>query len=133
MKPVITVIGSTNWDLSMKVPNLPQPGETVMGGHCDFCLGGKGANQAIAALYAGAQVHFVSCIGDDSFAVDVKNAFDESGLSTSGLITITDIETGKAFIFVDENAENCIGVADGANAYLSADIVESHRNAIEDG
>lgn len=119
MTPGIAVVGSTNWDMSMSLPSLPSAGETINGGHCQFCLGGKGANQAIAAARAGAEVFFLSGIGSDDAADAVRRQFALNWVAEDGLVIFDDTETGKAMIFVDANGENCIGVADGANARLS--------------
>ncbi len=132
MKPRITVVGSTNWDMSMKLASLPTPMETVTGGRCSFCLGGKGANQAVAAARAGGEVFFISCVGNDAVATDVKKELHACGIKLDGLISIADTETGKAMIFVDRNGENCIGVADGANACLQPELITTHVNKIKD-
>lgn len=114
----------------MQVPKLPDAGETVTGGQCQFSLGGKGANQAIAASRAGSDVFFLTCLGDDSVEKEVRKILLENNLPDSGLEKIPDVETGKAFIFVDSNGENCIGVADGANTHMTRELIESHRNTL---
>ena len=124
-------MGSTNWDMSVRLPSLPAPGETVLGGSCNFCLGGKGANQAIAAARAGAGVFFLSCVGEDAIAAEVRKELSANGLDLSGLNTIEDTDTGTAMIFVDERGENCIGVAGGANAHLTPDVLARHAHAIK--
>ncbi len=114
----IAVVGSTNWDISLCLPRIPKPKETVTGGVREFSLGGKGANQAVAAARAGAEVTFVSALGEDSVADQVRRALSSWGMDLSGLVTIARSQTGTALIFVDQHGENCIGVADGANAQL---------------
>ena len=47
--PRVCVIGSANVDYTVALPRLPSPGETVSGGSLLVNLGGKGANQAVAA------------------------------------------------------------------------------------
>ena len=124
-------MGSTNWDMSMRLPALPAPGETVLGGACYFCLGGKGANQAIAAARAGGDVFFLSCVGRDAIAAEVRKELSANGLDLSGLTAVEGAETGSAMIFVDDRGENCIGVAGGANTRLTPDIVASHADSIK--
>ena len=131
MNAKVAVVGSTNWDMSMRLPSLPAPGETVLGGAGYFCLGGKGANQAIAAARAGGEVFFLSCVGEDAIAAEVRKELSANGLDLYGVTTIEATDTGSAMIFVDERGENCIGVASGANAYLTADIVARHAGAIK--
>ena len=131
MNAKVAVVGSTNWDMSIRLPSLPAPGETVLGGACYFCLGGKGANQAIAAARAGAEVFFLSCVGEDAIAAEVRRELSANGLDLSGVTTIGDADTGTAMIFVDERGENCIGVAGGANTRLTPDIVANHADSIK--
>jgi ribokinase len=66
MKPKIIVIGSSNTDMVVKVPHIPAPGETIMGTDFMTIPGGKGANQAVAAARAGADVTFIACVSDDA-------------------------------------------------------------------
>ena len=63
----IVVVGSANADLTLRVPKIPGPGETVLGGPFSVVPGGKGANQAVAASLAGGDVAFVARVGDDPF------------------------------------------------------------------
>ena len=65
---MITVFGSINVDLVCQVAKSPMPGETVMGSDYQLIPGGKGANQALAARRAGAEVKLVGAIGDDDIA-----------------------------------------------------------------
>ena len=70
-KPKILVIGSTNTDMVIKTNSLPKPGETITGGEFYIAAGGKGANQAVAAARAGAEVTFIGCVGNDDFAKEL--------------------------------------------------------------
>lgn len=125
----IIVLGSTNWDICMYLPHLPMPGETVGMGKMQTNLGGKGANQAVACLKAGANPSFISCIGKDSTGEQVLELFKELKLST-GAIQQVDDSTGTACIFIDETGENCIGLTPGANKWLTPDVVEHFRKDI---
>ncbi len=69
MKPRILVIGSANVDMIVKVPHIPRPGETILGGDFFKVQGGKGANQAVAAARAGGSVTFAGCVGNDSLVL----------------------------------------------------------------
>ncbi len=117
--PRVLIVGSSNLDLVARVPTLPRPGETVAGGTFFDALGGKGANQAVAAVRnrRNAEVAFVACVGRDSAGDRMVAAFDAEGLDTSH-IKRCDAPTGTALIFVDDDAENCIAVCPGANAQL---------------
>jgi sugar/nucleoside kinase (ribokinase family) len=63
----ILVVGSSNTDLIIKVPEIPRPGETLLGGQFNTFPGGKGANQAVAAARAGGEVVFIAAVGDDTY------------------------------------------------------------------
>ena len=65
---MITVFGSLNVDLVTPVERLPGAGETVLGPGYALHPGGKGANQALAARRAGAEVTMVGAVGRDGFA-----------------------------------------------------------------
>ncbi|MEL6448747.1 MAG: ribokinase [Pseudomonadota bacterium] len=126
----VTVVGSVNVDYSMRVPTLPQHGQTLAGNDFDICLGGKGANQAVAASRLGAATRLIACVGDDAGGQQALAAFADDGLDTQGVVTDGEAHTGSALIFVDDAGENCIGVSPGANARLRPEHIESHSAAL---
>ncbi len=121
-KKGILVIGSSNTDMTVKTRELPRPGETVLGGVFTMGAGGKGANQAVAAQRLGGDVKFICKVGRDIFGDNSIAQYEKEGLDVSG-IQRSDKPSGVALISVDQNAENCIVVASGANGDLTeADI-----------
>jgi ribokinase len=62
----LTVVGSINLDLVVRVERLPRPGETISGTTFERFPGGKGANQAVAAARLGAQVRMIGAVGTDA-------------------------------------------------------------------
>ena len=127
----VVVIGSTNWDIAMYLPNLPLPGETVAGGTLQSGLGGKGANQAVASFRAGgASTCFISCIGDDDIANSVRQVFTDLQMPIPEVRVIEGVGTGSACIFVNAEAENCIGIAAGANAHVLPAMIDEHADRI---
>ncbi len=129
----VVVVGSTNWDIAMYLPTLPVAGETVAGGKLQTGLGGKGANQAVAAhLAGGAQTTFISCIGDDDIGRSVQQVLSRVGLSLAHVSVIADAGTGSALIFVDAEGENCIGIASGANASVTPEFLQSKSDLLQD-
>ena len=126
-KKGILVIGSSNTDMTVKTAKLPVPGETVLGGEFIMGAGGKGANQAVAAKRLGGDVTFVCKVGEDVFGDNAIRTYMDEGLDTS-LVMRSKKPSGVALITVDENAENCIVVASGANN----DITEADIDAIAD-
>jgi ribokinase len=116
--PQLIVIGSLNTDLLVRVRALPGPGETVTGGVFEMSGGGKGANQAVAAARAGASVAMVGAVGADEFGARLLDELVEEGVDVVGVARLPDVATGLAAIVVDEEGENQIAVASGANHAL---------------
>jgi len=115
-RPLVTVLGSLNTDISVQVPHLPKPGETVLSpAGAAVSTGGKGANQAVAAARLGASTRMVGCCGDDQFAGGLRAALAAEGVDMAGLRTVAGSASGVALITVDPAGENMIAVAPGAN------------------
>ncbi|MGB3389531.1 MAG: ribokinase [Pseudaminobacter sp.] len=112
---MITIIGSINLDLIASVERLPAPGETVLGDDFRTTPGGKGANQALAAARAGAQVRMIGAVGKDAFAAEALACLKEGKVDLSGVAEMH-AATGIALILVAANGENTIAVVPGANA-----------------
>lgn len=127
----IVVIGSVNTDMVVRVARIPSPGETVTGGTFLRADGGKGANQAVAAARAGANVTFVARVGADELGEAALAGLSSEGIDVGHVGQDLDQATGVALIMVDEAGENAIAVAPGANAHLSVEDVEAARAAIE--
>lgn len=124
MNPII-VIGSSNTDLVAAVERLPGEGETVMGIRMDKFAGGKGANQAVAAVRAGAKVAFAGAVGTDAFGDETVAAFETDGLDLRFLKRTEDAPSGTALICVDENGKNQIVVVPGANGLVGTEQIDS--------
>lgn len=114
----VVVIGSSNIDMVAQVSHLPAPGETVGDANFMQSLGGKGANQAVAAARLGGSVTFVTSLGNDMYADILKTHFKKEGITTDYIIDDVNHPTGTALIFVANSGENCIAVAPGANYSL---------------
>jgi ribokinase len=119
---MIIVFGSINLDLVARVPRIPAPGETVAGVAFDTAPGGKGANQALAAREAGAQVALFGAVGSDAFAAAALANLAAAGVALDGVARVEGA-TGVALITVDAGGENAIAVVAGANALARADQV----------
>ena len=133
MKSKIYVVGSTNTDMVIKSDKLPAPGETVIGGSFMMSAGGKGANQAVAAAKLGAEVVFVSKVGNDIFGKQALQGFIDVGINTDFVFIDSDNASGIALILVDRNGENSISVASGANADLRFSEVEKAIDSVHQG
>jgi ribokinase len=117
--PRVFVVGSLNIDSVVEVERHPRPGETLMGGDVATFFGGKGANQAVAAAAAGAEVSFIGRVGDDSGGHDYIARLRARGIDASGVTVTSGTTTGHAMIALDARAENTIIVSPGANARLT--------------
>ena len=113
--------GSINVDHVHRVTHFPVAGETLADNDYAVGLGGKGANQAIAAARCGAQTHFIGAIGKDgAWALDLLSG---APIDTSG-IALSDAATGHAVIYVDTQGENTIVIHGGANQALTRDQID---------
>ena len=120
---MIAVFGSVNLDLVARVARLPRPGETLPGTSFATSPGGKGANQALAARKAGANVALHGAVGDDAFARPALALLHEAGVDVDGVRRV-DAATGVALIHVEDSGENAITVIPGANAHAVASQVD---------
>ena len=128
-KPIV-VVGSSNMDLVIKTRRIPRPGETILGGEFAMVAGGKGANQAVAAARLGAAVYFVARVGCDPFGDKMLENFRSERINTDYIIRDIKHSSGVAIIVVDEEGENSIVVAAGANGALSPEDVLAAEEVI---
>lgn len=126
----LVVVGSSNTDMIIKVPRIPKPGETILGGKFSKAAGGKGANQAVAAARSGGDVTFVARVGQDMFGDNAIQGFEENNIVTDHVFRDPEAPSGVAEIFVSEDGENSIAVAPGANSNLSPEDIDNSEDAI---
>ena len=127
----ILVVGSLNLDMVASVPRNPNPGETITGTDFQRFIGGKGANQAVAAALLGAPVKMVGRHGTDGFAESLLRTLREKGVDTSA-ITPAEGPSGVAVILVTPEGQNSIVVIPGANGRLSPDDLAANRSLLAD-
>ena len=120
----IVVVGSLNMDLVVRMPQIPRPGETLLGGVFKTFPGGKGANQAVAAARLGAHVTMIGCVGGDAFGQEMRDTLTAEGIDTTHVLVHPESATGVALIQVDAKGQNSIAVASGANFQLTSADVE---------
>jgi ribokinase len=121
----VVVVGSINVDYIVRLPRLPQRGETVTGGTLVTRDGGKGANQAVAAARFGARVRFIGAVGDDAAGRAAISALTHEGVDTDDIAIIPEAATGHAAVLVDDDGDNQIAVASGANHRIGSDHVRA--------
>lgn len=126
----ILVIGSSNTDMIVTVKDFPVAGETVEGTSFFQAMGGKGANQALAAHRLGGNVTFVTALGNDANGANTLKYYREEGLDVTAL-KVEEVPSGTAMIWVNETGENCIVITPGANNRLSPAYIHDIREVIE--
>ena len=126
----IVVVGSSNTDMVINMERLPLPGETLIGGDFFMNPGGKGANQAVAAVRLGGDVTFMTKVGNDTFGSRAISLYRAEGLDVRYALMDELHPSGVALIMVDAHGENCIAVASGANAHLTPADVDEAKDLI---
>ena len=128
----VFVLGSINLDAVARVDDLPRPGETVAGTSLQLFLGGKGANQAVAAARMGAPTRLMGAVGGDDSGKSLKAKLAGYGVQVADVMELDGAPTGQAHVWVANNAENMIVVTAGANAlvtpqHVAATPIEGQR------
>ena len=129
----VVIVGSSNTDMVLNVPDIPKPGQTLSGNCFTTTGGGKGANQAVAVAKASTdkqETYFIACIGDDSLGSIALASYKAEGINTKYICVESGVSSGVALIFVADSGENSIGINPGANAKLSPDYIEAAGEAI---
>ena len=124
-RAAVVVVGSINHDTSTRVQTLPAAGETVLALSVSKGLGGKGANQAVAAAKAGARVRLIGSVGTDAAGGELLERLAAYGVDVDRVASVAGASTGAAFITVDGGGENVIAVHPAANGLLSAESVRA--------
>jgi len=130
----IIVIGSINMDLVCRTPHIPKPGETIIGNGLVTIPGGKGANQAVAAVKlanADTKVHMIGRVGSDDFGQRLLNGLTQHGVDTTHVTLTEGVASGVAMILVDRKGENTIVVTPGANAKLTPRDIDAAEDLIK--
>ena len=117
-KRKVVVVGSINIDTFLYVNEFPRPGETLKGINHSKAIGGKGANQAIAAARQGLSVQIISACGEDESGDKVIKALENEGIDCSKVKRCS-LDTGSAFVTVNRNSDNFIVIFPGANSVIS--------------
>lgn len=129
---MIVVFGSINLDLIGNVSRIPAPGETVPGAAFSTAPGGKGANQALAARRAGAEVRLIGAAGRDTMGDQALALLAEDGVDLSSVRRLESAQ-GVAMILVAADGENVIGILPGANGEVRAADADAQLAGIGPG
>ena len=114
----VLVVGSVNMDLIASVPRHPRPGETVFGRDLRHALGGKGANQAVAAARMGAHVRQIACLGGDAFGGVLREMLSSYGVRLLAGAGAPDQPSGVAIVAVADGGENVWCGAENRSMWL---------------
>lgn len=129
--PSVTVTGSLNMDLVVRVEHLPASGETILGKDFHTIPGGKGANQAVAAARLGGAVHMVGRVGQDKYGQTLRSNLSTEGVNVEFVQVDPLSASGVALITVDEAGSNTIVVASGSNMKLTPhDVSQAFKRIV---
>ena len=132
MKPVV-ILGVFVADLAFRTPRIPVIGETIIGPLFKLGPGGKGSNQAIAARRAGAEVSFLTMLGEDAFGRMALDLYAQEGVQTQYVFRTSEADTGAADIIIDDHSgDNAIIVVPGSADLLTPEHVDQARDLIAD-
>lgn len=129
MNPAIVVVGSINTDMIVRCTRLPSPGETASATRIGHGLGGKGANQAVAAARLGASVSMIACVGEDEAGAQAIARLQKETVDTRFVSTAA-APTGAASVWVEASGQNAILVHEGANALLGVQHIDAAADLI---
>jgi ribokinase len=127
-KPIV-VVGSINIDFVVTAERVPSPGETLTGENFQVHFGGKGANQAVAVGRLGYPVEMIGMVGSDLFGAQLRDGLRAGGVGVDAVET-TEGSSGVATISVARSGENAIIVVPGANASVTPDYLDRHKDVI---
>jgi ribokinase len=127
-KPIV-VVGSINLDFVSTALRIPSVGETITGDNFQLHFGGKGANQAVAIARLGYPVELIGMVGSDSFGAQLRSGLKASGVGVDAVRAVEG-SSGVASITVSRAGENAIVVIPGANANVTPEYLEQHKELI---
>jgi len=125
----LVVCGAINWDISCFVERLPVPGEEVIIKNITRVSGGTGGNIAVAAarILGAKAVALIGALGRDEIARRQIAAMEDEGVITDGIDYIEGVESGQAYILIDQTGQNVIASHLGANARLDLGFLNKEQ------
>ncbi len=131
-EPIVTVSGAINWDILLYISRFGKPGEEVPVSRIERVPGGKGANVAVAAsrILGEGRCAIVGGIGSDEIGRKQIEVFQQEGVDTRWLTCFDGVESGQAYILVDEKGENQINTYFGANITLRKEDAERLKDLL---
>ncbi|WP_283678861.1 ribokinase [Lentilactobacillus sp. Marseille-Q4993] len=127
----VVVLGSLNVDTTLHIAEMPKPGETISAHSKTNSAGGKGANQAVAAVRSGAETSFIGNVGNDNLGEFMKDSLAGNKVNIDHIEIASAEGTGSAVILLDEHGQNCIMVYGGANQAMTNTTVDKAADLIK--
>lgn len=128
----ISVLGSINMDMVLKVDRMAKVGETLLAKSLDKVAGGKGANQAVAAARLGSKVYMIGKVGKDDNGDILYKSIENDDINVEYILKDKQEPTGMAIITVDKKGNNSIIVVSGANMSLEKEDIYNWKGAIKE-
>ncbi|MGM9891449.1 ribokinase [Limosilactobacillus sp.] len=132
MSNKVVVLGSINVDTTYHVERFPQPGETISAKSKSSAPGGKGANQAVAAVRSGAKTAFIGAVGSDNEGQYMLEALKENNIDTHHIMVDKYHGTGTAAVTLDASGQNDIMIYGGANQAMTTDVLAGVDDVLSD-
>lgn len=129
--PKMIVVGSINIDITLNVPQLPSLGKTVTTTRHSIFPGGKGINQAVGVAKLGHKVTLIGKVGNDLDAGLIYTCLKDNRIDSSGIHKDKSLNTGKAYIQVQDDGESIITILTGANSALNARTIQENRRLFD--
>lgn len=131
MRDKIVVIGSLNYDIILKIPRLPDCGETLPADNAAFSAGGKGANQAVQAAKLGVKTYMVGCVGEDAHGDYLLKTARNYGVNTD-YIRRCDETTGMGVVNAVEDGSVFACIVRGANFAITKKDVDRAEELLKE-
>lgn len=128
----VVVVGNINLDIVLHVSDIPGKGKTVLVHRGVTYPGGKGGNQAAGVAKLGGNSILIGKIGHDLDGQNIMQYLNACHVNTSYIIQDKESESGKAYIYVQEDSESSIAILPGANANLTADEISERSDCFSD-
>ena len=130
-KPKVVVVGGYNADLVISCETLPVEGKSMVGSPLQIFGGGRGANCAVAAARAGAEVAFVGAHGHDAFGAMAQGQLNHEGIDISNFRELPFVSTGASLGIMEiSTGKNFLVCAESANNHLTPEMVRSTRQLL---
>ena len=129
--PDIITVGSFVVGLTVRLPRMPHPGESLVADLFDMGPGGKGTNLAVTAARQGARVSVIVRVGNDDFAKLAFDLYKQEKIDASYVLKTEGEATAVGLVYLQTTGENTIGFYRGANWLLSPKDVLNAEEKIQ--